>query len=342
MSHPQKPVSEKQLAANRANAAQSTGPRSPDGKPLMGISPELVNRDGQITQAQTEPLGVPSGPRAIEDFERLKALLHELPNEAIFPPNRKQTKQLVYRPHEPDCPREPRSPAATPRRCQPNRDPFLVSLRVLAGHPQNPPDECVRTHLRAASHIPPFRNSNKHGTLWFELSSQCGGRKPTFLLGTAIPATMREVVAAKIEEIAQKVAQSEGLELVEVEVKGGGNARFVRIAIDKPEGVTHADCGLVSEKVGAILDAEDTVPGHYTLEVSSPGVERKLYKPKDYQRFQGQKAKLTLHDPVEGRRTWEGILAGYADGIVSLETEPGKTREFPFEQVRTANLKFEW
>ena len=61
---------------------------------------------------------------------------------------------------------------------------------------------------------------------------------------------MREVVAAKIEEIAQQVAQSEGLELVEVEVKGGGNARFVRIAIDKPEGVTHADCGLVSEKVG--------------------------------------------------------------------------------------------
>jgi ribosome maturation factor RimP len=153
---------------------------------------------------------------------------------------------------------------------------------------------------------------------------------------------MREVVAAKIEEIAQQVAQSEGLELVEVEVKGGGNARFVRIAIDKPEGVTHADCGLVSEKVGAILDAEDTVPGHYTLEVSSPGVERKLLKPKDYQRFQGQKAKLTLRDPVEGRRTWEGILAGFADGIIALETEPGKTRDFPFEQVQKANLKFEW
>ena len=102
---------------------------------------------------------------------------------------------------------------------------------------------------------------------------------------------MREVVAvvtAKIEEIAQQVAQSAGLELVEVEVKGGGNARLVRIAIDKPEGVTHADCGLVSEKVGAILDADDMVPGHYTLEVSSPGVERKLCKPKDYQRFQGQ------------------------------------------------------
>jgi ribosome maturation factor RimP len=162
------------------------------------------------------------------------------------------------------------------------------------------------------------------------------------LLAPAIAAAMREAIAVKIEEIAQQVTQSEGLELVEVEVKGGGNAGFVRIAIDKPEGVTHADCGLVSEKVGAILDAEDLVPGHYTLEVSSPGLERKLFKPKDYQRFQGQKATVVLRDPVEGRRTWEGILAGYADGIVSLETEPGKTRQFLFEQVRTANLKFEW
>jgi ribosome maturation factor RimP len=153
---------------------------------------------------------------------------------------------------------------------------------------------------------------------------------------------MRDVVAAKIEEVAQQVVDSVGLELVEVEVKGGGNARLVRIAIDKPEGVTHADCGLVSEKVGAILDAEDMVPGHYTLEVSSPGVERKLVKPKDYLRFQGKKAKLTLRDPVDGRRTWEGTLAGYAEGIISLATEPGSTREFPLEQVQKANLKFEW
>jgi ribosome maturation factor RimP len=166
--------------------------------------------------------------------------------------------------------------------------------------------------------------------------------KAHFFVGGGNSGKMREVVAAKIEHIAQQVVQAEGLELVEVEVKGGGNAQFVRIAIDKPEGVTHADCGLVSEKVGAILDAEDMVPGHYTLEVTSPGVERKLYKPQDYQRFQGKKAKLTLRLPVEGRRTWEGVLAGYADGNVSLETEPGKTREFPFEQVRTANLKFEW
>ena len=118
---------------------------------------------------------------------------------------------------------------------------------------------------------------------------------------------------------------------------------FIPIAIDKPEGVTHGDCELVSHQVGTILDVEDVVPGgRYTLEVSSPGIERKLLKPQDYQRFQGKKAKITLRDAVEGRRNWEGMLAGFSGGAVSLETEPGKTRQFPLEQVQKANLKFEW
>src|SRR4051794_32127017 len=88
--------------------------------------------------------------------------------------------------------------------------------------------------------------------------------------------TMTDSVASKIEEIANRVAMSEGLEIVEVEVKGGGAHRFVRISIDKPDGVSHGDCELVSQQVGTILDVEDVVPGGpYTLEVSSPGVERK-------------------------------------------------------------------
>jgi ribosome maturation factor RimP len=153
---------------------------------------------------------------------------------------------------------------------------------------------------------------------------------------------MREDIASKIEEIARRVAGSEGLEVVEVEVKGGGNNRLVRIAIDKPEGVTHGDCELMSQQVGTILDVEDIIPGRYTLEVSSPGVERKLIKPQDYERFQGKKAKITLRDAVEGRRNWEGTLAGVAGGAVVVETEPGKTREFPLNQIQKANLKFEW
>jgi len=155
-------------------------------------------------------------------------------------------------------------------------------------------------------------------------------------------ATMREVVASKIEEAAQRVAESEGLELVEVEVKGEGSARLVRISIDKPEGVTHRDCELVSNRVGEILDADDSIPGHYTLEVSSPGIERKLLKPQDYQRFQGKKVKITVREEVGGRRTWEGTLAGFSDGLISLETKPGETLRLPFDQVKKANLKFEW
>ena len=154
---------------------------------------------------------------------------------------------------------------------------------------------------------------------------------------------MREAVASKIEEIAERVAASEGLEVVEVEVKGGGNQRFVRISIDKPEGVTHADCELVSQQVGTILDVEDVVPGgRYTLEVSSPGVERKLVKPQDYQRFHGKKVKVVLRDAVDGRRNWEGTLAGFEDGTIALETAPGVITRFPFDQVQKANLKFEW
>ena len=154
---------------------------------------------------------------------------------------------------------------------------------------------------------------------------------------------MREAVASKIEEIAQRVAESEGIEVIEVEVKGGGNNRFVRISIDKPEGVTHADCELMSQQVGTILDVEDVVPGgHYTLEVSSPGLERKLLKPQDFQRFQGKKAKITLRDPVDGRRNWEGTLAGFEDGAVTLDMGAGKNIRFAFDQVQKANLKFEW
>jgi len=154
---------------------------------------------------------------------------------------------------------------------------------------------------------------------------------------------MADSVASKIEEIANRVAESEGLEVVEVEVKGGGQHRFVRISIDKPEGVSHGDCELISQQVGTILDVEDVVPGgQYTLEVSSPGVERKLLKPKDFERFQGKKAKVTLRDPVDGRRNWEGTLAGIEDGLIRLDLERGDPLRFPFEQVQKANLKFEW
>src|ERR1051325_9772680 len=128
------------------------------------------------------------------------------------------------------------------------------------------------------------------------MSSQPSGRKPTFLLAGSLE-SMRQDVVSKIEAIADRVAQSEGIEVVEVELKGGGRNQLLRISIDKPEGVTHADCEMISQQVGTILDVDDVVPGQYTLEGSSPGVERKLLKPRDYERFVGKKARITLHEP---------------------------------------------
>jgi ribosome maturation factor RimP len=167
--------------------------------------------------------------------------------------------------------------------------------------------------------------------------------KAHFFVGFRTVATMRDEVASKIQEIAERVAEPEGMEVVEVEVKGGGGSRLVRISIDKPDGVTHGDCELVSNQVSAILDVEDVVPGgRYTLEVSSPGVERKLLKPKDYVRFQGKKARITLRQPVGGSSHWVGTLAGFENGEVALETEAGTSLHLPFDQIHKANLKFEW
>jgi len=154
---------------------------------------------------------------------------------------------------------------------------------------------------------------------------------------------MREPVAAKVEDIARRVTESEGLELVEVEVKGGGNQRLVRIYIDKPEGVTHGDCESVSLQVGTIMDVEDVIlGGRYTLEVSSPGIERKLLKPQDYERFQGRKIRATFLEAIGNSRHWEGTLAGLAGDVIKLETNSGATIEFRFDQVQKANLRHDW
>src|SRR5512140_171126 len=122
----------------------------------------------------------------------------------------------------------------------------------------------------------------------------------------------------RIREIAERVASSEGLEVVEVEFRGKPRRALLRIFIDKPEGITHHDCEVISTQVGTILDVEDVVAGHYTLEVSSPGVERRLYHPADDTRFAGKKIKLVLKEPVNGRRDWSGRLEGFQGGNVLL------------------------
>jgi len=153
----------------------------------------------------------------------------------------------------------------------------------------------------------------------------------------------RDAIIEKVQEITERVAGDAGLEVVDVQMLGGGGSRLLRIFIDKPEGVTHADCEFVSQNVGTILDVEDVIPGgRYTLEVSSPGVERKLVKPKEFERFVGHKVKVVLRQPVEDQKTWVGALRNFAEGIITLEPSPGRSVQFPLELVERANLKFEW
>ncbi len=163
----------------------------------------------------------------------------------------------------------------------------------------------------------------------------------------------KDEIVAKIAEIAERVADPEGIEIVEVQLLGAGRGRLLRIFIDRPltretspdhpHGVSHADCEFISQQVGTILDIEDVIPGDsYTLEVSSPGLERKLSKAKDFERFVGQKAKIMLREPVENQRRWEGRLAGISEGIVLLEPAAGRVIRFPLDQVQKANLKFDW
>jgi ribosome maturation factor RimP len=133
-----------------------------------------------------------------------------------------------------------------------------------------------------------------------------------------------------IREIAERVAASMGVELVEIEMRGGGKARMLRITLDKPGGVTHEDCANVSRDVSTILDVEDVVPGgSYTLEVSSPGLDRKLSRPSDFERFQGSRVKLTTRDPVNGNRFFEGRLERFEAGRLTLDlaqkrSKPGR------------------
>jgi len=162
----------------------------------------------------------------------------------------------------------------------------------------------------------------------------------------------------RVREIAERVAASSGLEVVEVEFLGGGKARMLRVFLDKPAagtdalaGVTHEDCANFSREFGTILDVEDVMPGAYTLEVSSPGLDRKLIKAADFSRFTGSRVKLTTRQPVDNNRHFEGRLESFNDGRLTLDlsvashksrkkmgTAAGQKIEIEFANVEKANL----
>jgi ribosome maturation factor RimP len=146
----------------------------------------------------------------------------------------------------------------------------------------------------------------------------------------------------RIRQLVTVAVESLGYELVDLELKGAGNNSVLRIYIDKLEGISHSDCGLVSEQVGTVLDVEDVIPHKYTLEVSSPGLDRKLVKESDFSRFEGKLAKIQTRIPLQQQKIFKGRLKGLSDGSVVLQLPQGNLLEIPLDVIQEARLEFEW
>jgi ribosome maturation factor RimP len=154
----------------------------------------------------------------------------------------------------------------------------------------------------------------------------------------------------KIREVAERVAQSAGLMVWDLEMKGSGATRTLRIYIDKPEGVSHEDCAAYSREVATILDVEDAVPGGaYLLEISSPGLDRKLFKPEHFSQFAGSLVKFSTRDLVNGIRQFEGRLVSFSEGQLTVDLDQVSSRKkskaqgggvivVPYSNVEKASL----
>lgn len=143
-----------------------------------------------------------------------------------------------------------------------------------------------------------------------------------------------------LNELLEPVIAGMGCELVGIEYRASPKNALVRLYIDKPGGVDLDDCTRVSRQVSGVLDVEDPISSHYTLEVSSPGLDRPIFKSADYDRFAGEKVKLRLQVPLDGRRRLAGVLRGLRDGNVVVE-ENGIEINVPLSQIDKANLELE-
>jgi len=142
----------------------------------------------------------------------------------------------------------------------------------------------------------------------------------------------------RIEDIVAPTVFDMGYELVRVAMSKGGT---LQIMIEPADGrpMDVEDCATLSRALSAVLDVEDPIPGAYTLEVSSPGIDRPLTRPRDYERWAGHLARLETSEPVEGRRRFKGTLLGLGDGMVRLRLEDGKEAAVPLAAVSRAKLE---
>ena len=158
-----------------------------------------------------------------------------------------------------------------------------------------------------------------------------------------------ETVVDKVRDIAGRVAADRGLEIFDVQFRREAPGMVLRVQIDRPgpaasaeESVSVEDCAHVSRELSAILDVEDVVPSAYTLEVSSPGLDRPLRRADDYRRFAGRVAKIVVRGAVDGQGFFRGRLGGVDGGDVLIDGEDGKRHRVPLDAIARANLEVEF
>jgi ribosome maturation factor RimP len=160
---------------------------------------------------------------------------------------------------------------------------------------------------------------------------------------------MREDVVGQVRVLAGRVAASFGLEIFDVQFRREGQGLVLRVQIDRPgpaataeESVSVDDCARVSRDLGALLDVEDIVADAYTLEVSSPGLDRPLRHADDYRRFAGRRAKLVMREAVDGQKYFKGRLGGVDEDAVLIDAEDGRRHRVPIGVITRANLEVDF
>ena len=141
----------------------------------------------------------------------------------------------------------------------------------------------------------------------------------------------------ELAKLLEPTVERLGYELVDLEARLGGKGGLVRVFIDKPGGIDLDDCETVSRAVSALLDVEDPVPDNYNLEVSSPGLDRKLTKVEHFQRFEGETVKVQMRFPIEGRRRFRGTLVSSDDENIVVDVD-GESHSLPLKTIDTARL----
>ena len=142
---------------------------------------------------------------------------------------------------------------------------------------------------------------------------------------------------ADLRKLLEPGVKAMGFELVDVELAGSHHSPTLRVYIDSTNGVVVDDCAKVSRQISALLDVEDPLPGHYTLEVSSPGLDRPLVKPEDFKRFVGETIKVKMHEPILGRKNFSGRLVDVAADHVVVEVDK-EHYDLAFEGMDRARL----